>query len=190
MIFLKLFLTFLKIGLVTFGGGYAMLPLIQESAIDNNWLTESEMLDLIAIAESTPGPISINLATFIGAKQGGIFGALVSTLGVAFPAFVFILLISIFIKEVAKNSFLKSVIDKIKPVISALIISVAVAMFLSIFFSIKTVYHQASFDYLSLILFVSIITIYCVYYKIRKKEISPIFLIIISGIAGMLMFGL
>jgi hypothetical protein len=86
-----LFLTFAKIGLFTFGGGYAMLPLIEKEAVDNKkWITDNELLDVVAIAESTPGPIAINAATFIGKKVGGFIGALCATTGVVLPSFIII----------------------------------------------------------------------------------------------------
>ena len=87
----QLFLTFLKIGAFTFGGGYAMIPLIQREVVDNRrWVSEADILDVVAIAESTPGPIAINAATFIGRRVGGLKGALCATLGVVLPSFVII----------------------------------------------------------------------------------------------------
>ena len=93
MIYLKLFLTFLKIGAVSFGGGYAMIALVREEVLKNAWLTEEGLTNFIAVAESTPGPIAINMATFIGSSQAGILGALLTTLGVVLPSLIIILLI-------------------------------------------------------------------------------------------------
>jgi len=94
-IFADLFLTFAKIGLFTFGGGYAMIPLIQREVVERkHWLGQEEILDVVAIAESTPGPIAINTATFIGKKKAGFFGALCATLGVVLPSFLIILILS------------------------------------------------------------------------------------------------
>ena len=96
----ELFLTFAKIGLFTFGGGYAMIPLIQKEAGERrHWITEEELLDIVAIAESTPGPIAINAATFIGSRRGGFFGALFATFGMVLPSFAIILLVSFLLKE-------------------------------------------------------------------------------------------
>ena len=94
MIYLQLFLTFLEIGAVSFGGGYAMIPLIREKVISHGWLVEEELLNMIAVSESTPGPIAVNMATFIGSEQGGVLGAMLATLGVVLPSFIIILLIS------------------------------------------------------------------------------------------------
>ena len=104
-----LFLTFLKIGAVSFGGGYGMIPLIQEEVIANGWMTTNEFLNFIAVAESTPGPIAVNMATFIGAGQFGFAGALVATLGVILPAFLidFINPIADNYSKPINNNFLK-----------------------------------------------------------------------------------
>ena len=91
MILLKLFLTFLKIGAVSFGGGYGMIPLMREEVLLHSWIGEETFLNFIAVSESTPGPIAVNMATFIGSSQGGILGAFVATLGVVLPAFLIIL---------------------------------------------------------------------------------------------------
>ena len=91
MIYLELFLNFLKIGVVSFGGGYGMIPLIQETVVTKGWLTQSEILNFIAVSESTPGPIAINMATFIGSSQGGFLGSFIATLGIVLPSFVIIL---------------------------------------------------------------------------------------------------
>ena len=101
-IYLQLFLTFLKIGAVSFGGGYAMISLVRETCIANGWLTEEEILNFIAVSESTPGPIAINMATFVGSSQGGILGSFLATLGVVLPSFVIILLVAAVMRNVLK----------------------------------------------------------------------------------------
>lgn len=96
---LDLFLTFMKIGAFTFGGGYAMIPLIQREVCDNKqWLNEDDILEVVAIAESTPGPVAINAATFVGSRTAGTLGAVCATLGVVLPSFLIISLISFFLK--------------------------------------------------------------------------------------------
>ena len=94
MIYLELFLTFLQIGAVSFGGGYGMISLIREKVLTHGWLTEKQLLDMIAVSESTPGPIAVNMATFIGSAQGGILGSFLATLGVVLPSFIVILIIA------------------------------------------------------------------------------------------------
>ena len=94
MIYIKLFFSFLMIGALSFGGGYGMVSLVQETVLSNGWLSESEFMNFIAVSESTPGPLAINMATFIGSTQGGILGSLFATTGVVLPSFIIILLIS------------------------------------------------------------------------------------------------
>ena len=98
MIYLQLFLTFFEVGLFTFGGGYAMISLIREKALAFGWLSEEELLNMIAVSESTPGPIAVNMATFVGSAEGGFLGSLVATLGVVLPSFIIILLIFVIIE--------------------------------------------------------------------------------------------
>ena len=93
MIYLKLFLEFLKIGAFTFGGGYAAIPLIRETVLMNGWMDDAMLSDMIAVSESTPGPVMVNMATYIGSTRGGIIGAVIATLAVVIPAFAFVLLL-------------------------------------------------------------------------------------------------
>ena len=99
MIYLELFLTFFKVGLFTFGGGYAMLPMIREEVISHGWLSQSELIDFIAVSESTPGPFAVNIATFIGTRTGGLFGSLCATLGVVLPSFIVIMIVARFYQK-------------------------------------------------------------------------------------------
>ena len=107
MIYLKLFYEFFLIGLFTFGGGYAMIPLVRELVLDNNWLTEPEFYDFIGVCESTPGPIAVNMATYIGANEGGILGSICATLGVVLPSFIIILIIAMISKKFIKNKYVQ-----------------------------------------------------------------------------------
>ena len=94
MIFWELFWTFFQIGAFTFGGGYAMLPLIQEEVLKKGWLSEQALVDFIAVSESTPGPFAVNIATYIGSQPGGILGSVCATLGVVLPTFIVILIVA------------------------------------------------------------------------------------------------
>lgn len=197
MIFLELFLNFLKIGVVSFGGGYGMIPLIQDTVISHGWLTEEEILNFIAVAESTPGPIAINMATFIGSSQGsltslgvfgGLLGSFISTLGIVLPSFVIILLIAAVAKNLMKFAGVKATLNGIKPTIVGMIFATFVTMFISTIFNIKTVGSTFSFNWKGLIIFAVVAIIALVYKLIRKKSISPILLILLSGGMGLLMF--
>lgn len=110
-----MFLTFLKIGAFTFGGGYGMVSLVRETAISNGWLTESEFLNFIAVSESTPGPLAVNMATFIGSTQGGILGSFLATLGVVLPSFVIILLIAAVLKNLMKYAGVNAFLSGVRP---------------------------------------------------------------------------
>ena len=190
MIYLNLFLVFLKIGVVSFGGGYAMIPLIQESVIDFGWLTEEQFVNFIAVAESTPGPIAINMATYIGSTQAGILGAIVATIGVVLPSFVIILLISAVFKNLLQKSPIKAFLNGIKPVIVALILATSITLFLSNVCGIGDIGSAAIMDVWAWVIMAILSLVYWLFYKFKKKQISPILLIILSGIMGIIVYGL
>ncbi len=188
MIYLQLFLNFLKIGVVSFGGGYGMIPLIQETVISHGWLTQEEILNFIAVSESTPGPIAINMATFIGSSQGGILGSFIATLGIVIPSFVIILLIATLAKNLMKFAGVKATLNGIRPTIIGMIFATFVTMFISTIFSIKTVESTFAFDWKGLVIF-AVVAIIALAFKLwRKKSISPILLIVFSGGLGLLMY--
>ena len=190
MNYLILFLTFFKIGLVSFGGGYAMISMIRQECLAMGWLTEEELLNFIAISESTPGPIAVNMATFIGSSQGNILGAACATLGVVLPAFLIMLIIAIFIKNLLKYGPVKAIFNTIKPIVVSLIISTALMMFLNLILGIDSFKSTLDIDYKGLIIFAIIALISFGYKKITKKAFSPILLILISGVIGFLFYGL
>ena len=128
--YLDLFLTFLKIGAFTFGGGYAMIPLIQRETVDNHgWITNEDVLEIVAIAESTPGPVAINSATFVGHKIGGFFGAASATAGVILPSFVIIYVISFVLRQFEELKAVQYAFDGIRAGVLALIIQALVSMY-------------------------------------------------------------
>ena len=127
---LDLFITFSKIGLFTFGGGYAMIPLIQREVVDDKeWISSDELLDVVAIAESTPGPIAINAATFIGRKTAGIKGAVCATLGVTLPSFFIILIISYVLKAFEDLKLVQYAFFGVRAGVLALIFKALVTLF-------------------------------------------------------------
>ena len=189
MIYLKLFLTFLKIGAVSFGGGYGMISMIRDDCLSNGWLTEAELLNFIAVAESTPGPIAVNMATFVGASEGGVLGALLATLGVTLPSFVIILLIASVFTRLTKYSAVKATLGGIKPAIVALILSTALTMLLGLAFGVKNFESTPTVDLAALLIFFIIAFLTFIYRKLKKKTLSPITVIIASGILGILFYG-
>ncbi|MCR5404944.1 MAG: chromate transporter [Butyrivibrio sp.] len=126
---LELFLTFAKIGMFTFGGGYAMISLIQDSCVEKKkWITQDEMMNITVIAESTPGPVAINFATYVGYRQKGLIGALVSTFGMVLPSFVIIYLISMFLSNFLEITWVARAFLGIKIAVGILIVDAAVKM--------------------------------------------------------------
>lgn len=129
-VLLELFLTFFKIGLFTFGGGYAMIPIIEDTCVaEKKWITDEEMLNMTVIAESTPGPIAINCSTYVGFKKKGLSGAVCSTLGVIMPSFIIIFLISLFLDNFLGITFVASAFKGIKAAVGILIVDAALKMF-------------------------------------------------------------
>ena len=125
----ELFLTFAKIGLFTFGGGYAMIALITSVCVEQKkWITQEEMLDLTVVAESTPGPIAINCATFVGYRQGGIWGSIAATFGMVLPSFTIIYLISLFLENVMDILWIASAFQGIRVCVAILIMDVGIKM--------------------------------------------------------------
>ena len=188
MIYLQLFLTFFGIGAVSFGGGYGMLSLMRERCIMNGWLTDEQMMNFIAVSESTPGPIAINMATFVGSSQGGFFGSACATLGVVLPSFIIIFLICSLIKNLTEYAGVKAALSGIKPVVTGLIIATALTMFLSNLLSVEPVKSSFSVDILAIVIFLFIAILANVYKKIKKAPISPILLILISAVFGMVLY--
>ena len=188
MIYLRLFLSFLKIGAVAFGGGYGMISLIRDDCLAQGWLTEDQLLDYIAVAESTPGPIAVNMATFVGSAQAGIGGAILATLGVVLPAFLIILLIVLILGRVLQLAGVKATFASIRPAIVGMLLATACIMFVSIIFGIKTIHSTFSFDWKSLIIFAMVAAIYYGIAAWRKKTFPPILLVIIAGLLGWILF--
>ena len=188
MIYLRLFLTFLKIGAVAFGGGYAMIPLMRDECLTHGWLTDEELLDFIAISESTPGPVAVNMATFVGSSQAGIGGALLATLGVILPAFIVTLLIVLAFSKLLSYRGTRAILSGVRPTVVALILSAAVLMFLSLLFGIGKIGDRPTFSLPSVLLFCFLILVAWLYRRFRQKSISPIFLILLSGVAGVILF--
>ena len=189
-IYLKLFSTFLKIGAVTFGGGYAMIPMVKEAVIQNAWLTEEMFLNFIAVAESTPGPIAINMATFIGSTQAGLLGSIVATIGVVLPSFLIILFIVAIMNSLIKFKGVQAVLRGIRPVALGLICATGLTMTLSVLFGIESIASTITVEFKSIIIFAIVGFVYLLYYFKKKKFISPILLIVISAGLGMILYSI
>nr|MBO4518270.1 chromate transporter [Clostridia bacterium] len=186
---LDLFLTFLKIGAVSFGGGYGMIPMLTDEVISHGWLTETELMNFIAVSESTPGPIAINMATFIGAAKGGFLGALLATLGVVLPAFIIILIVAAVVRGLLKFAGVKGFLSGVRPVVVGLIISTGAILFLTVVIGYTKIGNPVSFDWKAAVIFGIVAAIYITYKLVRKKTFSPIILILISAVLGMFFYG-
>ncbi|KRQ86566.1 Chromate transport protein [Caloramator mitchellensis] len=172
MIIYKLFITFFKIGLFSFGGGYAMLPLIQQQVVFiNKWLTQSEFIDIVAISQITPGPIAINSATYIGYKVGGFWGSLISTTGVSLPSVLVMMLIIKFIEKFKKSDYMEAAFSILRPTVLGLILAAALSITQSSVVDIK-----------GAIVFLTALAVSL------KFKIDPIAITIIGGILGYVLY--
>lgn len=133
MIYWELFRVFFLIGAFTFGGGYAMIAMVQQQVVDRGWMTAEALIDFIAIAESTPGPIAVNLATFVGARMGGVPGALCATLGVVLPSFAVILIVARCYVAFQRSKWVQGIMSGLKPAVVGLIASALVTIALAVF---------------------------------------------------------
>ncbi len=179
---LWLFLEFFKIGLFTFGGGYAMIPLVKEAVLKHNWVSEGEFYNLIGICESTPGPIAINMATFVGSFNGGFLGSFLATLGVVLPSFIVILIIAAVLTKFLNNQYVKHFISGIKPVVVGLIFSAGVVLVLKSLGYTSLV--EFNFNFISLTISLCLLAVYLGYRFIRKKKINTIVFIVVAAVLG------
>jgi len=186
MIYIYLFFEFFVIGLFTFGGGYAMIPLIRQMVLERGWIAEEVFLDFLAVAESTPGPIAINMATFIGATQAGPLGSIVATLGVVLPSFIIIVLIASLLKHLLANKYVKAFLNGIKPVILGLILSTGIILFVKAngFINVSTFNYQLETTIISLVLTAT----YFGYKILFKRKMNSILFIVFAASIGITTF--
>lgn len=182
MIYLTLFLEFFKVGLFCFGGAFGMIPLIEETVMLYGWLSESEFFDLIGVCESTPGPIAVNMATYIGSVQGGIFGSIAATLGVVMPSFLIILLVASVMKNLTENRVFRGFMQGVKPVIVALILSTGVILLVKAVGAADLA--VSSQDIVPMLIFALLAAVYFGYGRITGKKLSSVLLILISAGLG------
>lgn len=182
MIYLILFLEFFKIGAFTFGGGYAMIPFIQETVLKHEWLSTSELVDFIAVSESTPGAFAVNISTYVGSQVGGFFGAVCATLGVVLPAFLLILVIAKIYDKFKNSKTVQGAMFGLKSVvvglIGATVVSIAIELFFSDGFTASVI--TTSTFWFSLVVF-GIMT-----FLLLKKKFSPILIVVLSALSGII----
>lgn len=183
----ELFIVFFKIGLLTFGGGYAMIPMIEAEALSRGWITEEMLYNFLAISESTPGSFAVNISTFVGNNVGGVLGSIMATLGVILPSFIIILIIFQFYKKFITNKYVKYVLFGLRAVVVGLILGVAINLVSTQF--INNVNETLSFNYVNFIIFGILFLSQVLYKFIFKRKMNPIILIVLSAIIGLVTFG-
>ena len=173
MMYLNLFFIFFKVGLFSFGGGYAILPLMQHEVVDvNKWISFKEFMDIVAVSQITPGPISINLATHVGYRIGGVIGSTIATTSVVLPSIIIVSLIVIFLKRFSKLPVVQRIFKSLRVTIVGLILAAGIALFVK----------ENFIDYKSYIIFATVL-IGGLFFKI-----GSITLVILSGIAGAILY--
>ena len=187
MIYLDLLIGFLKVGCFAFGGAYGAIPLIQEVVMSYGWISEEMFAYMVAVSESTPGPIMVNLATYIGSQQAGFLGALLATLGVVLPSFIIILVLTALLKTFLKNPYVQAVIHGIKPCMIGIVLATGVYM---IFKNCFLKGGAFSPDFITIAITVALFVVSYCYKKWKKKPLSPIMLIVISAVIGRVYTGL
>ncbi|MBQ9842920.1 MAG: chromate transporter [Oscillospiraceae bacterium] len=184
MILWELFLGFLEVGCFSFGGAYAAIPLIQDVVLRYGWLDEETLLYFIGVCESTPGPIMINLATYVGSSQAGILGSLLATFAVVLPAFLIILGVVAIMDKFMRNPYVKAIMSGLKPGVIGVILATGVTLILG------NVAVEGKVDVQALILTVLLGILNFGSRIVRKKKIAPIPLIGISALLGILVCGI
>ena len=169
MIYLELFWTFFLIGAFTFGGGYAMLPLIQNEVVNKGWLANEAVVNFIAVSESTPGPFAINMATYVGSEMGGILGAACATLGVVLPSFIIILTVAKCYDRFKNSKLVKGAMSGLKPAVIGMIGTAVLSIGKTVFVQPGLLFSAALFAAMAVLAF---------------KKVHPIIIICISAAAG------
>lgn len=182
MIYLELFLSFLKIGCLSFGGGYAAMPLIQdEIVLNHNWLTMDSFTNLITIAEMTPGPIAVNAATFVGTQVAGPIGAVIATIGCVFPSCVFVTILACLYSKYSNMALLQGTLQSLRPAVIAMIAKAGVSILVAAFFI-----NSAEAAGLSNISLIMVAYFVCAFIALRKFKLNPILVMVLCGIAELI----
>ena len=185
MIYLDLLLGFLKVGCFAFGGAYGAIPLIRDVVMSYGWLSDEMLTYMIAVSESTPGPIMVNLATYIGSSQAGFLGAVIATLAVVLPSFLIILLVTALLKTALKNKYVQAVLRGLKPCVIGIVLATGIYMVLgNCFGTISGIKVNMQAICITALLAASILG----HKYFAKKKLSPIGLIILSAIFGIIIF--
>lgn len=187
MIYFDLIIGFLKVGCFSFGGAYGAIPLIRDVVQQYGWLSDEMLTYMIAVSESTPGPIMVNLATYIGSSQAGVIGALLATLAVVLPSFLVILLVTALLKNALKNKYIQAVLNGLKPCVIGIVLATGIYMaFANCFETVSEVKPNIR----AIAITVLLVAFMTGYKRITKKKLSPIMLIVLSAAAGIVVYGI
>ncbi len=186
MICFDLLFGFLKVGMFAFGGAYGAIPLIRDVVLSYGWIEDEMLAYMIAVSESTPGPIMVNLATYVGSSQAGFWGALIATTAVVLPSFIIVLLIMVLLKRLLKNQYVQAVLRGLKPCIIGIILATGIFMILQHCFGSIRVF---SVNTTAILMTAVLAMIYFGSRKILRNGLSPIGLIGISAVAGIIVYG-
>lgn len=186
MIYLDLFLGFLKVGCFSFGGAYGAIALIRDVVLSRGWLSDEMLTYMIAVSESTPGSIMVNFATYIGSAKAGVMGALVATFAVVLPAFVIILLITALLNNALKNKYVRAVLSGVTPCVIGIVLATGVYMTAT-----NCLVQEDTFkiNWHSILIAVILAVAAILYKYFAKKKLSPVMMIIISAISGIIVYG-
>jgi chromate transporter len=179
MVLWELFRTFLMLGMISFGGGYAMIPIVEAEVSRYGWMTTEQLTNIIAIAGMSPGPIGSNLAVLIGYSTAGLSGALIATLGILLPSLVLVIIVAAFFMKLHENEIVKSIFYGLKPIVTSLIIYAAIRFAMSN----NLISIQLSFETISLFMIFGLSL-----YVLLKHRWNPVFVILVSGLVGIALY--
>ncbi|MBQ9467719.1 MAG: chromate transporter [Clostridia bacterium] len=186
MILLELLAGFLEIGCFSFGGAYGAIPLIREIVVSYGWIGEEELSYMIAVSESTPGPIMVNLATYVGSEKAGVPGALIATAAVVLPAFLIVIVLTLLLKKLVTNGAFQATLGALKHCVAGIVLATGVYMIL-----VNCVGVPGNFkaDIAAIVMTAVLGALYFGSRKIIKNGVSPIVLIVLAGVAGVFVYG-
>ncbi len=185
MIYVQLLVVFLQVGLFSFGGAYGAIPLIRDAVLSYGWIEEEMLTYMIAVSESTPGPIMVNLATYVGSSQAGFLGALLATTAVVTPSFMIILLVMTLLKRLLKKRYVQAFLQGVKPCVIGIILATGTHMLLRNCIASN---EETSFNMTATLMTIVLMLVYFGSRKVLKKALSPISLIGISAVAGIIVY--
>jgi len=185
MIFFDLFVGFLKVGCFVFGGAYSGIPLIRDVVLSYGWLSDEVLTYMIAVSESTPGPIIVNLATYVGSSQAGFFGALLATFAVVLPSFAIIVAVTAALKTALKNKYVQAALRGMKPCVIGIVFATGLYM------TVRNIMPQSGdIDVCAIVITAVLGGLFTACKKYEKKKPSPITLIVISAVLGAVLYAL